>query len=128
MLSKNNVTALAFLFCASHGAWAGEALDRRMNALALNGGCFVCHQIESGALGHDGAAPIGPNWQDVAERYRGQKGATKTLVREVMQGGRTDEAHWKDKVTGLAMPPNAVGLTHAHATELVNWILALKKS
>jgi cytochrome c len=127
MFSVRKTVALAALILGSSTVMADEKLDKEMNALALNSGCFICHHIESGAKGPNGMAPIGPNWEDVAVRYKGQKGAADALTKAVMQGSNPYGSHWKDKVSGLAMPPNAVAIKEADAKKLVNWILALKK-
>jgi cytochrome c len=42
-----------------------------------------------------------------------------------MKGSNPYESHWKGKVSGLAMPPNAVAIKEADAKKLVGWILAL---
>ena len=44
-----------------------------------------------------------------------------------MSGSNPYESHWKGKVSGLAMPPNAVAIKEAEAKQLVRWILALQK-
>jgi cytochrome c len=98
-----------------------------MRKLAATSGCLTCHQIEPGAKGPDGMAPIGPPWRDVAAKYSGQKGAADQLTHTVMTGSNPYASHWKDKVSGLAMPPNEVAINQADARRLVNWILALDK-
>ena len=101
--------------------------DAAMKALALNSGCFICHHVETGSMGPNGMAPIGPNWEDVAAKYQGQKGVADTLTKAVMVGSNPYSSHWNGKVSGLAMPPNAVAIKEADARKLVNWILTLKK-
>ncbi|MDE2454564.1 MAG: cytochrome C552, partial [Burkholderiales bacterium] len=63
---------------------------------------------------------------DVAAKYRGQADAVNTLTLTVMRGSNPYESHWKGKVSGLAMPPNAVAITEPDARKLVSWILALE--
>jgi cytochrome c len=108
-------------------AMADTKKDDEMKKLATTSGCLTCHSVESGKPGPDGMAPIGPAWQDVAAKYKGQKGATETLLEIVMKGSNPYSSHWKDKVSGLAMPPNAVAIKEPEAKKLVAWILALKK-
>lgn len=127
MFSLGKTLAIAALFLGSSAVMADAKLDKEMNTLALNSGCFICHHVESGAKGPNGMAPIGPNWEDVSARYKGQKNAAETLTRAVMQGTNPYGSHWKDKVSGLAMPPNAVAIKEGDAKKLVNWILTLKK-
>jgi cytochrome c len=43
----------------------------------------------------------------------------------VLEGSNPYSSHWKGKVSGLSMPPNAVAITEGNARLLVNWILAL---
>lgn len=99
--------------------------DEAMTAMAKNAGCLTCHQVEPGGKGPDGLAPIGPAWREVAAKYKGVKGAQAQLTTTVMKGSNPYESHWKGKVSGLAMPPNAVAIKEADAKRLVGWILAL---
>jgi cytochrome c len=94
--------------------------------LATGSGCMTCHHIEPGAKGPGGLPPIGPAWKDVAAKYRSVKGAQQQLTATVMAGSSPYESHWKDKVSGLAMPPNKVAISEADAAKLVAWILELK--
>ena len=49
-----------------------------------------------------------------------------TLTKEVMNGTNLYDSHWKGKVSGVAMPPNAVAIKEPDAKKLVAWILSLK--
>ena len=123
--SLRHTTALALLAAAP--MWAGAAgNDDAMVQMARNAGCLTCHQIEPGGKGPDGLPPIGPAWREVAAKYQGQKGAVDALTLTVMKGSNPYESHWKGKVSGLAMPPNAVAIKQADAKKLVGWILALE--
>ena len=113
--------ALATLATAHVAAPNGET----MRKLANQSGCLTCHQVEPGAKGPDGLAPIGPAWRDVSVKYQGQKGAQAKLTQTVLAGSNPYQSHWKGKVSGLAMPPNAVAIKPADAKRLVQWILAL---
>ncbi|MGL4408630.1 MAG: c-type cytochrome [Zoogloea sp.] len=124
MRNQGKMAALLALSLVAGSAMAGVNED--MRTLALNSGCFICHHVESGSKGPNGMAPIGPNWEDVALRYKGQKNPADELVRAVLAGSNPYGSHWKDKVSGLAMPPNAVAISEADARKLVNWILTLK--
>lgn len=122
------VVPVAVLVLAAQGsAWADTTQDVTMKQLAATSGCVACHSIESGKPGPAGAAPIGPAWQDVAARYKGQAGASEKLLKTVMEGSNPYASHWKGKVSGLAMPPNAVAIKEADARKLVKWILTLKQ-
>ena len=62
---------------------------------------------------------IGPSFQDVAAKYRGDKDAAARLRDKVKKGG----THvWGDVV----MPPNILA-SDADIKELVDWMLTLKK-
>lgn len=100
--------------------------DAEMLKLATKSGCMTCHSIESGKPGPDGLKPIGPAWSDVAAQYRGKPGATEFLTRVVQEGSNPYSSHWKNRVSGIAMPPNAVAINPADTRQLVSWILSLK--
>ena len=123
--SLRHTTAVALLAAAPMLASAAGN-DDAMTQLARNAGCMTCHQIEPGGKGPDGLPPIGPAWRDVGAKYQGRKGAADALTRTVMKGSNPYESHWKGKVSGLAMPPNAVAIKEADAKKLVGWILALE--
>ena len=125
MLSLRKLLCGIALLPMASLAIADSALDEKMTKLASASGCFTCHSIEAGKPGPNGMAPIGPAWQDVAKRYKGDKKAEAALVKTVMQGSNPYGSHWKDKVSGLAMPPNAAAINEADTRKLVRWILAL---
>jgi cytochrome c len=114
------------LSLAASAATADAKLDAEMNQLAAKSGCITCHSIEP-KPGPDGMKPIGPAWVDVSKKYKGQPKAAETLTHIVMEGSNPYNSHWKDKVSGLAMPPNAVAIKEAEAKKLVKWILSLAK-
>ena len=99
--------------------------DQAMLQMASRSGCMACHHIEPGAKGPQGLPPVGPAWRDVAAKYKGQSGALDQLTHTVLTGSNPYESHWKGKASGLAMPPNAVAIKEAEASDLVRWILAL---
>lgn len=107
-------------------ALADAKNDTEMKKLATASGCMTCHSIESGKPGPNGLDPIGPAWTDVAKQYKGKPGASDFLTRVILEGSNPYSSHWKGKVSGLAMPPNAVAITEVNARRLVTWILALQ--
>lgn len=117
-------SALCLAFTAP--ALADNHSADEMKALASKSGCMTCHSIESGKTGPKGEKPIGPAWEDVAAQYAGKPGAQDFLTRIVLEGSNPYSSHWKDKVSGLSMPPNAVAITEGNARLLVSWILSLK--
>lgn len=122
---KRTLIALSATLLAAT-AWAGPAEDQAALKLATGAGCMTCHNIEPGAKGPNGMAPIGPAWRDVAAKYKSVKGAQQQLTATVMAGSSPYESHWKDKVSGLSMPPNKVAISEVDAAKLVSWILALE--
>jgi cytochrome c len=109
-------------------SWCAHAADdAAMLKLASTSGCLTCHSVEPGTKGPNGMAPIGPAWRDVAVKYKGVDGAADQLTRTVLSGSSPYESHWKDKVSGLAMPPNAVAIKEPEARQLVSWILSLDR-
>lgn len=124
-LALSHAAALAAsLLLALPAARAAD--DAAAQKLARDGGCGTCHTVDHTDKGPGGLKPIGPAWRDVADRYRGQAGAADELTRIVRAGSNPYASHWKGKVSGIAMPPNAVVLNEAQTRELVGWILALK--
>jgi cytochrome c len=102
---------IAFLAALSF-AGAAHALDNAAaEALMKKDGCAACHAIDKKI--------IGPAYQDVAAKYRGDAGAAVRLVDKVKKGG---VGVWGQ----VPMPPNAQA-PDGDIRELVAWILALKK-
>jgi cytochrome c len=85
---------------------AGEAAADE--ALAKKHNCVVCHSIDKKL--------VGPSFQDVAKKYKGQKAAAK-LEEKVKKGG---SGVWGP----VPMPPNAT-VPDADIKKLVDWILKL---
>lgn len=126
MPHRNTLAALAVAAAlAAAGAQAADN-DVTMARLATSAGCMTCHHMEPGGKGPDGLPPIGPAWREVSAKYQGQKGADSKLTHTVLSGSNLYDGHWKGKVSGLAMPPNAVAIKEADARRLVKWILSLE--
>ena len=62
---------------------------------------------------------VGPAYQDVARKYRGQKDAEATVVSNIKKGG-------SGKWGPIPMPPQT-SLSDADAKALAKWILGLAK-
>ena len=125
MFQKRILFALLTGSLLSPLVMADAKKDTEMLKLATTSGCMTCHSIESGKPGPDGLKPIGPAWSEVAKQYKGKPGASEFLTRVVLEGSNPYSSHWKGKVSGLSMPPNAVAITEGNARKLVNWILAM---
>lgn len=78
-------------------------------ALAKKHGCLNCHAINKKV--------VGPAWQDVAAKYRGDAGAENRLMEKVAKGG---SGVWGR----VAMPPSPK-LSEAERRKLVKFILSL---
>ena len=107
---KGKWIALVAGLCACSAAQA--ALDNAAaEALMKKSGCVACHSIDKKV--------IGPAYQDVAAKYKGDKDAVAKLTDKVKKGG---VGVWGQ----IPMPPN----THVSDDDiksLVGWILTLKK-
>ena len=80
-------------------------------AMMQRDGCAACHAVDKKILG--------PSYQDVAAKYRGDKDALSKLTQKVKAGG---SGVWG----AVPMPPNAQ-VSDADISALVSWILTLKK-
>jgi cytochrome c len=121
------LTLLAVLALGGPAALAAtKGADAAPMQIAHDAGCLICHQIDPGGKGPDGLPPIGPAWREVALKYQGQKGAAAQLTHTVLTGSNPYDSHWKGKVSGLAMPANAVAIGERDARRLVKWILSLE--
>jgi cytochrome c len=78
--------------------------------LAKKHNCFACHAVDRKL--------VGPSYQDVAAKYRADKGAEAKLVDKVKKGG---VGVWGQ----IMMPPNAA-VPDADLNTLVKWILSQK--
>ena len=98
---------------AAPTAAAGAApLDMKTaEAMMQKDGCAACHAVDKKI--------VGPAYQDVAAKYRGDKDALTKLSQKVKAGG---SGVWG----AVPMPPNAQA-SEADIKALVSWILTLKK-
>ena len=126
MKLMHKAAAAALCLAISTPILANE-LDDRMIKLATESGCLACHHIDPTGLDAKGMKPVGPAWREVAAQYAGKPGAQDFLTRIVLEGSNPYASHWNGKVSGVAMPPNAVAITEGNARLLVSWILSLNK-
>ena len=103
---------IAFAVGLSVAGGAHAVLDNAAaEAMMKKDGCAACHEIDKKL--------IGPPFQAVAAKYKGDKNAAAMLRDKVKKGG----THvWGDMV----MPPNILA-SEADIKELVDWILTLNK-
>ena len=103
---------LVFAAGALMAGSANAALDNTSaEAMMKKDGCAACHAVDKKI--------IGPSYQEVAAKYKGDKDAAAKLAKKVKEGG---SGVWG----AVPMPPN-VATPPADINALVDWILTLKK-
>ena len=90
---------------------SGAALADAGEDLLKKNGCTACHAIDKKV--------IGPAYQDVAAKYKGDAGAAAKLADKVKKGG---SGVWGP----VPMPPNTQ-VSDADIKTMVAYVLALKK-
>jgi cytochrome c len=125
---KSLAAAGSLLLVASAGCGAataaGAAQAERMRHLAGELGCTVCHRDTSPAQAADPSTPLAPSWHEIAQRYRGQRGAEARLARIVTQGADNTRRHWRNRLEFATMQGNAQRVSPDEARALVRWILS----
>ena len=96
------LSALALALLITPTAQASEELAKKYN-------CLACHQTDKKL--------VGPSYQEVAAKYKGQADAPDKLAAKVKAGG---VGVWGQ----VPMPPNPT-VPDADLTALVTWILAM---
>ena len=91
--------------------FVGSAMSADMPELAKKLGCNACHSIEKKI--------VGPAWQAVADKYKGDAGAADRLNAKIAKGG--------SGVWGATPMPPQVRASDADRKELVTFILGLAK-
>jgi cytochrome c len=94
--------ALAAGLLAAPVAQADLAMAKKYN-------CTACHAVDKKV--------VGPAYQDVAKKYKGQAGAEAKLIEKVKKGG---SGVWGP----VPMPPNTA-VPDGDIKKLVEWILAM---
>lgn len=84
-------------------------------ALANKSGCLACHAVDKKV--------VGPAWNEVAARYKGEGGAQAQLVEKVKKGG---QGNWTQMTGGMPMPPYSPRVSDQDIDTLVRFILALR--
>lgn len=112
MKAASATLASAVFIALAAAAPAQAALDKAAaEKLMKKDGCAACHAIDKKI--------IGPAYVDVAAKYKGDKDAVAKLSKKVKDGG---SGVWGP----IPMPPNTA-TSPADITELVTWIMTLKK-
>ena len=97
----------AAVLAAASGAALAQSADEE---LAAKSGCLACHAVDKKV--------VGPSYQEVADKYKGDKTAQDKLEKKVKEGG---VGVWGQ----VPMPPNTIP-SDADIKKLVKWILSLK--
>lgn len=82
-------------------------------ALAQKSGCLACHKIETKL--------VGPAWQDVSKRYKGNPEARARLIAKVKAGGK---GNWTEVTGGVTMPPYSPRVSDQDIEKLVDFVLS----
>lgn len=77
--------------------------------LAQKSNCMSCHAVDRKVMG--------PAYQEVAKKYKGDKGAEEMLIKKVKAGGA---GVWGP----IPMPANSPKVSDADIKTLVEWVLA----
>jgi cytochrome c551/c552 len=121
MNAKLLSVAAAILALLSAAAVA-DPYDDRMNRLAADSGCTLCHS--AGPVRSKDVVPLrAPSWSEIAERYRNRPGAEDKLVAIVVGGSGPGGRHWAGKTGGVEMPANRVEIKEEDVRSLIRWIL-----
>ena len=108
---KFAMTLLAAAALSVAGVAAAALDNTSAEAMMKKDGCAACHSIDKKL--------IGPPYVEVAAKYKGDKDAVAKLTKKVKEGG---SGVWGQ----IPMPPNAA-VSNTDITDLVSWILSLKK-
>ena len=104
------VSMLILAGAALVAAGAAQA-DDDAKALLQKSGCTACHAIDKKI--------VGPAYNDVSTKYKGDAGAAAKLAEKVKKGG---QGVWGP----VPMPPNA-NVKDDDIKKMVAYVLALKK-
>jgi len=95
---------------------AAQASAEEGLELAKKSGCLACHAVDHKV--------VGPAWQDVSEKYKGDAGARARLIEKVKKGGK---GNWTAVTGGVPMPPYSPRVPNADIEKLVDFVLGLAK-
>ncbi|MDO9052780.1 MAG: c-type cytochrome [Gallionella sp.] len=104
-------TMIASIIAAMGLMMAGVSIAADMPDVAKKNNCTSCHAIDKKV--------VGPGWQDVADKYKGDAGAAEKLGTVIVKGGRG--------VWGPMPMPATSKITDAEVSEIVAFILGLAK-
>jgi cytochrome c len=109
---ENNMKSIIVSIAVAAGlTFAGSSMSADMPPLAKKNGCANCHSIDKKL--------VGPAWQEVANKYKGDATAADKLSAKVAKGG--------GGVWGAVPMPAQQKVSEADIKELVAFILGLAK-
>lgn len=91
--------------------FAGSSMSTDMPAVAKKNGCANCHSIDKKL--------VGPAWQAIADKYKGDASAADKLSAKIAKGG--------GGVWGAVAMPAQPKASEADIKEMVAFILGLAK-
>jgi cytochrome c len=105
-----SVIAASAMAAASQGAFAADAPASPADALniARKNACMGCHAVDRKL--------VGPSFQQIAEKYKGDAKAPALLEAKVRNGG--------SGVWGMLPMPSHRSMNAGDITKVVGWILA----
>ena len=123
MILRSVVLVLLFL-SAFWGCGQSASPNQKLSAnaalykLAHSNGCIECHRIS--------ATVVGPSWEAISERYKDAPivEIRELLVERVKKGSRGNWVTWKG---GNGMPPLEKRVSQEAITQLVDYIIAIKR-
>ena len=116
------LSAAAAILALRSALAVADPYDDRMNRLAEDSGCTLCHS--AGPRKARDVLPLpAPSWSEIAERYRNRPGAEGKLVAIVVGGSGPGGRHWAGKTGGAEMSANRVEIKEEDARTLIRWIL-----
>lgn len=106
---KNGIMVIAVAAALGLAAHANAAVDaEKAKKLAQTKNCLSCHAADKKL--------VGPSYQDIAKKYKGESGAAAMLANKIIKGG---SGVWGP----IPMPPNPVSQDESKL--LVEWILSM---
>ena len=92
---------------------AGRRLRMMGMGLEEQNGCTKCH--------NETASVLGPSWQAVAQRYKGNPNARRILIDSVKHGS---SGKWAKLTGGVDMPPLGARVRGQDIEQIVDYILS----
>jgi len=107
---KKIVATLAVMGAMSVSSMAmADVMD-----LAKKSGCLACHAVDKKV--------VGPAWNDIGARYKGDASSRDMLINKVKTGGK---GNWTEVTKGVPMPPYSPRVKDEDIATLVDYILSL---